>query len=100
MELAALTLPECSQTSPDGDDRRTRDYEAERRLFAGLLAKASIFSHRRPVPGILQFGYGSMCMLPVLADSVVVIDEVHSFDRNMLAALKDFLTNSTYRCFV
>ena len=30
-------------------------------------------------------------MLPVLADSVVVIDEVHSFDRNMFAALKEFL---------
>jgi CRISPR-associated endonuclease/helicase Cas3 len=32
-------------------------------------------------------------MLPVLADSIVVIDEVHSFDRNMFSALKEFLKN-------
>jgi CRISPR-associated endonuclease/helicase Cas3 len=30
-------------------------------------------------------------MLPALADSVVVIDEVHSFDPSMFSALKDFL---------
>jgi CRISPR-associated endonuclease/helicase Cas3 len=32
-----------------------------------------------------------MCLLPVLADSVVVIDEVHSFDDKMFDALKQFL---------
>ncbi len=39
----------------------------------------------------LQYAYGPMCLLPVLADSVVVIDEVHSFDDKMFAALKKFL---------
>ena len=41
----------------------------------------------------LQYGYGPMCMLPVLADAVVVIDEVHSFDNKMFTALKGFLRN-------
>ena len=35
--------------------------------------------------------YASLCLLPVLADSVVVIDEVHSFDRTMFTALEWFL---------
>jgi len=39
----------------------------------------------------MQYGYGPMCMLPVLADSILVVDEVHSFDNNMFSALKDFL---------
>ena len=39
----------------------------------------------------MQYGYGAICMLPVLADSVIVIDEVHSFDPGMFSALKRFL---------
>ena len=35
--------------------------------------------------------YRSICLLPILADSVVVIDEVHSFDKPMFSALKKFL---------
>ena len=35
--------------------------------------------------------YASLCLLPVLADSVVVVDEVHSFDRSMFTALEWFL---------
>ena len=36
--------------------------------------------------------YAALCMLPVLADSVVVFDEVHSFDNNMFRALERFPT--------
>jgi CRISPR-associated endonuclease/helicase Cas3 len=41
--------------------------------------------------GFLQHGYGPTCLLPLLADSAVVIDEVHSFDRGMFSALLQFL---------
>ena len=41
--------------------------------------------------GFMQYSYGPMLMLPLLVDSVVVVDEVHSFDRAMFSALKDFL---------
>lgn len=39
----------------------------------------------------LSYGYGPVCLLPVLADSVIVVDEVHSFDRAMFSALLGFL---------
>jgi CRISPR-associated endonuclease/helicase Cas3 len=54
-----------------------------KRVFAGTVDQFLAF---------LQFAYGPMCLLPVLADSVVVIDEVHSFDDKMFSALKAFLT--------
>lgn len=41
--------------------------------------------------GFMAYGYGPMCLLPVLADSVIVVDEVHSFDRSMFSALLGFL---------
>lgn len=44
--------------------------------------------------GFLQHGYGPTCHLPLLADSVVVCDEIHSYDRGMFSALIEFL-----RCF-
>ena len=65
--------------------RLTADFLARvlgRRAFSATVDQFLAF---------LQYGYGSVCMLPVLADSVVVIDEVHSFDRNMFASLKEFL---------
>ncbi len=39
----------------------------------------------------MSYAYGPMCLLPVLADSVIVVDEVHSFDRSMFSALLAFL---------
>ncbi|QEG30174.1 Putative CRISPR-associated nuclease/helicase Cas3 [Gemmata obscuriglobus] len=42
--------------------------------------------------GFMAYGYGPMCLLPVLADSVIVVDEVHSFDRSMFSALLGFLS--------
>src|SRR5207302_4600446 len=80
--------------APETDDRRQRDYEVERRLFSLGYWPRRVFSATvDQFLAFMQYGYGPVCMLPVLADSVVVIDEVHSFDRNMFAALKDFLTN-------
>lgn len=83
-------------TNPD-DDRRGNHYEleeSERRLFAlGFWTKRIFSATVDQFLAFLQYAYGPMCMLPVLADSVIVIDEVHSFDRNMFAALKSFLRN-------
>lgn len=39
----------------------------------------------------LSYGYGPMCLLPLLADSVLVVDEVHSFDPKMFSGLLQFL---------
>jgi len=69
-------------------------YEADRRLFSLGYWPRRIFSATvDQFLGFLQHGYGPMCMLPILADSIIVIDEVHSFDRHMFTALKVFLKN-------
>lgn len=76
----------------DGDDRDQRNYEVERRLFAlGYWSGRAFSATVDQFLAFMQHGYGPLCMLPVLVDSIIVIDEVHSFDRNMFAALKDFL---------
>lgn len=76
------------------DGREHSQFEADRRLFSLGYWPRRVFSATvDQFLGFLQYGYGPMCMLPVLADSVVVIDEVHSFDRNMFTALKGFLIN-------
>ena len=41
--------------------------------------------------GFMQHGYAATCQLPLLVDSVVVLDEVHSYDRGMWSALLEFL---------
>jgi CRISPR-associated endonuclease/helicase Cas3 len=77
--------------NPD-DPRHENRYEVERRLFAlGFWTRRVFSATVDQFLAFLQYGYGSVCMLPVLADSVVVIDEVHSFDRAMFSALKEFL---------
>ncbi len=77
----------------NGDQRGDGSkYEADRRLFSLGYWPRRVFSATvDQFLGFLQYSYGAMCMLPVLADSVLVIDEVHSFDRHMFTALKEFL---------
>ena len=41
----------------------------------------------------LNCNYASVCLLPLLADSVLVIDEVHSFDASMFKSLERLLTD-------
>jgi CRISPR-associated endonuclease/helicase Cas3 len=76
------------------DPRRESRYEVEARLFSlGFWSKRIFSATVDQFLAFMQYSYGAVCMLPVLADAVVVIDEVHSFDRSMFAALKDFLTH-------
>lgn len=78
---------------PDDDPRKEKRFEAEdARLFAvGFWTKRVFSATVDQFLAFMQHGYASTCMLPVLADSVVVIDEVHSFDHGMFSALKDFV---------
>ncbi|MCA9059545.1 MAG: CRISPR-associated helicase Cas3', partial [Planctomycetaceae bacterium] len=80
------------ENAPEDDDRRGRNYEAERRLFSLAYWPRRVFSATvDQFLAFMQYGYGPICMLPVLANSVLVVDEVHSFDNAMFSALKDFL---------
>jgi CRISPR-associated endonuclease/helicase Cas3 len=74
------------------DPRKEKDYGVDPRLFAlGFWGKRVFAGTVDQFLAFLQYSYGPICLLPVLADSVVVIDEVHSFDDKMFAALKQFL---------
>jgi CRISPR-associated endonuclease/helicase Cas3 len=76
----------------DDDPRSEKAFESRARLFALNQWPKRIFSATvDQFLAFLQHGYGPTCHLPLLADSVVVIDEVHSFDRGMFSALLDFL---------
>lgn len=79
--------------SPD-DGRDGSRFLVEDRLFALAYWQRTIFSATvHQFLGFMQNSYRSICLLPLLADSVVVIDEVHSFDQALFSALKQFLDN-------
>lgn len=67
------------------DDKDARLYALGvwgRRYFSATVDQFLSFMEHR---------YESLCLLPVLADSVVIIDEVHSFSDSMLRSLLAFL---------
>lgn len=79
--------------NPD-DEKHGKDFTTEERLYALGFWQRRIFSATvDQFLGFMQQVYKSVCLLPLLADSVVVIDEVHSFDRNLFSVLKRFLAN-------
>jgi CRISPR-associated endonuclease/helicase Cas3 len=66
--------------------------EAEERLFAlGLWSRRYFSATVDQFLGFMEHSYTSLCLLPMLADSAVIIDEVHSFDRKMFDVLISFL---------
>ena len=74
------------------DDDYPRNFEVDDRLAKLAYWDKRIFSATvHQFLAFMQQDYASMCLLPVLADSVVIVDEVHSFDARMFAALISFL---------
>ncbi len=74
------------------DSRSEGDYSVPERLFALAYWDRAVFS--ATVDSFLAFmtnRYAPLCLLPLLAESAIVIDEVHSFDRQMFKALERFL---------
>jgi len=77
-------------TNP-ADSRTGQDYSVEQGLYALGYWPKRVFS--ATVDSFLSFmsnSYSSLCLLPLLTDAAVVIDEVHSFDRSMFTALEQF----------
>jgi len=66
--------------------------EEEERLFAlGLWSHKYFSATVDQFLSFIEHSYMGICLLPVLADSVVIFDEVHSFDQKMFTALISFL---------
>lgn len=74
------------------DPRGEKDFLTNNRLFAiGLWQKRLFSATVDQFLGFMEHSYRSTCLLPLLADSAVVFDEVHSFDQKLFSALLEFL---------
>ncbi|RUL82179.1 CRISPR-associated helicase Cas3' [Tautonia sociabilis] len=79
-------------SNPDDARHDRASYATDPRLFAiGCWGKRIFSATADQFFPFMQYAYGPLCTLPVLAESVLVVDEVHSFDRSMFATLKRFL---------
>ncbi len=84
---AMLTNP--SEATAGKDHQLT---EQEERLFAlGLWSRRYFSATVDQFLSFMEHSYTSLCLLPVLADSAIIIDEVHSFDQRMFKNLVAFL---------
>lgn len=88
---------EAMQGNPD-DSNKSNKYdqfiEDHARLFAlGLWSRRYFSATVDQFLSFMEHNYASMCLLPSLADSAVIIDEVHSFDKRMFDRLISFLKN-------
>jgi CRISPR-associated endonuclease/helicase Cas3 len=89
---ATYELQEIAKNPSDSCDGK--DFTTEERLFAlGFWGKRFFSATVDQFLCFLTHGYTGICLLPVLADSVLVIDEVHSFSRDMFDNLISFLQN-------
>lgn len=87
---------EAIQKNPDEKNEATRNKnfrnEKEDRLFALAWWSRRFFSATvDQFLGFMEHSYKSLCLLPVLADSILIVDEVHSFDQSMFRSLMNFL---------
>lgn len=86
-----------AMASNPSDATKGKDFrldEAAERLFAlGFWSRRYFSATVDQFLGFMEHSYTSLCLLPVLADSAVIIDEVHSFDRKIFDSLVSFLKN-------
>ncbi|AKT41108.1 CRISPR-associated helicase Cas3' [Chondromyces crocatus] len=83
---------EMMQENPSEGAKDKQFEHAEDRLFAlGVWPRRYFSATVDQFLGFMEHSYQSLCLLPVLADAAVVIDEVHSFDRHMFDVLVSFL---------
>ena len=75
--------PDDSAKNYETDDRMAKLGYWNKRVFSSTVHQFLAF---------MQQDYGSICLLPLLTDSVVVVDEIHSFDSKMFSALVSFLS--------
>jgi CRISPR-associated endonuclease/helicase Cas3 len=82
---------EAMQENPS-DAIQGKDFQADERLYSlGFWSRRYFSATVDQFLSFMEHSYSSLCLLPVLADSAVIIDEVHSFDRKMFDTLISFL---------
>jgi CRISPR-associated endonuclease/helicase Cas3 len=88
-ELEAMASNPSEATAEKNYDKLVED---QSRLFAlGLWPRRYFSATVDQFLGFIEHNYTGLCLLPALADSALIIDEVHSFDLRMFDALIAFL---------
>ena len=87
---AAYDLEEMFENP--ADTRRDKDFTTKQRLYAlGFWQKRLFSATADQFLAFMQNQYGPLCLLPLFVDSLVVVDEIHSFDKAMFSAFTTFL---------
>ena len=74
------------------DTRTKKDFTTSQRLYAlGFWQKRLFSATADQFLAFMQNQYGPLCLLPLLVDSVVIVDEIHSFDKAMFSSFTTFL---------
>ncbi|MCY6492315.1 CRISPR-associated helicase Cas3' [Leptolyngbya sp. GGD] len=82
---------EAMQENPS-DAIQGKDFQADERLYSlGFWSRRYFSATVDQFLSFMEHSYSSLCLLPALVDSAVIIDEVHSFDRKMFDTLISFL---------
>jgi len=90
--LEAMSANPDDERSPATRGKNFRLPEADERLFAlGLWPRRYFSATVDQFLGFMEHSYKSLCLLPLLADAAVIVDEVHSFDKRMFKSLLAFL---------
>lgn len=90
--LHGTSVYELQEMFDNPDVRSGKDFLANDRLFAiGFWQKRLFSATVDQFLGFMGHDYRSSCLLPLLAESAIVFDEVHSFDRRLFSALLGFL---------
>ena len=81
------------QTNSEGDDDDKQILISQKLMKSSISAWDSrlIVCTAHQVLGLMQNHLGGLCLLPAIANSAVVFDEIHLFDDRMFAVLLDFL---------
>jgi CRISPR-associated endonuclease/helicase Cas3 len=89
---AKYELEAMAENPSESTAKKVFRTEADDRLYAlGFWSKRFFSATVDQFLSFMEHSYQSLCLLPVLADSAVIIDEVHSFDRSMFDTLISFL---------
>lgn len=74
------------------DEHKENKKEKDERMFAlGHWNKRYFSATVDQFLSFVENNYGGVCLLPVLADSALILDEVHSYDNKMWDSLVTFL---------
>lgn len=86
-------LESIQKTPPESlrDKTIAQSVDDEKLYALGMWGRRYLSATIDQFLGFMEFQYGSLCKLPMLADAAVIIDEVHSFDPVMFTSLLTLL---------